>query len=310
MDCHDFALTGNEIMHGPVGIGSCETCHDSHQSDLPGLITEEMPKLCFNCHEYELGELSDDNVHAVFETGCNICHDPHASERGDLLTKPLPDLCNQCHTDIEQLIAESDHTHMPVMMDQSCATCHSAHSSSEDWLLKAGGKELCLGCHNKPIAKGKTTISNIGEILNNPKSIHGPIEEGPCSSCHNPHADDHVKLLTGEYPDKQYAESTVENFYFCFMCHDGNILKLEFTTTATNFREGDQNLHYLHIKGKRGRNCNLCHDAHASVNELLIKEKVMFGNWEMPMKFKITENGGSCFPGCHGELGYNRGVQK
>ncbi|MCK4993003.1 MAG: hypothetical protein KAS29_21040, partial [Bacteroidales bacterium] len=80
----------------------------------------------------------------------------------------------------------------------------------------------------------------------------------------------------------------------------------EVTTTATNFRNGDQNMHFLHINGTKGRNCNLCHDMHGSPNEHLIADKVMFGNWEMPVGFKALENGGSCLTGCHAEKQYVR----
>ncbi len=80
----------------------------------------------------------------------------------------------------------------------------------------------------------------------------------------------------------------------------------EFTTTATNFRNEDQNLHFLHSNSDKGRNCNLCHDVHGSMNEHLILTNAKFGNWDMPLKFSLLDNGGSCSTGCHSTKSYER----
>ena len=84
------------------------------------------------------------------------------------------------------------------------------------------------------------------------------------------------------------------------------LLDAEETEWGTNFRNGDRNLHQLHINGNKGRNCRMCHNLHGSSQKFLIEEKVGFGNWEMKMNFVPEEQGGSCLPGCHGRLTYKR----
>ena len=52
----------------------------------------------------------------------------------------------------------------------------------------------------------------------------------------------------------------------------------------TSFRDGDVNLHYLHVnKAKRGRTCRACHSTHASKHNVIIRDSVPFGRWELPI---------------------------
>ena len=84
-------------------------------------------------------------------------------------------------------------------------------------------------------------------------------------------------------------------------------MTVERTRTLTKFRDGNQNLHFLHVnKDKRGRTCRACHDLHASPEPLHIRERVQFGNWLMPIHFEKNETGGSCHPGCHAIEKYDR----
>ena len=58
---------------------------------------------------------------------------------------------------------------------------------------------------------------------------------------------------------------------------------------------------------RKGRTCRICHEPHASNGEKLIsKEGAQFGEWKIPINFKITSTGGSCAPGCHREFKYDR----
>nr|MDA3952452.1 OmpA family protein [Bacteroidales bacterium] len=81
-------------------------------------------------------------------------------------------------------------------------------------------------------------------------------------------------------------------------------------TDATNFRNGNVNMHYLHINGEKGRSCNTCHDVHGTKGKFLISDKVLFGNWEMDMNYVVKEFGGSCATGCHAEEEYNRNFEQ
>ena len=81
------------------------------------------------------------------------------------------------------------------------------------------------------------------------------------------------------------------------------------TTTLTDFRTGDLNLHYVHVnRKKKGRSCRACHETHAASKEKQIRDSVPFGpgGWELPIGFEKTNSGGSCAPGCHRPYAYDR----
>jgi len=84
--------------------------------------------------------------------------------------------------------------------------------------------------------------------------------------------------------------------------HKGNIE----TDEATGFRNGERNLHWVHVNKKtKGRTCRTCHEVHASKRPRLVAESVPFGKrgWRLPLNFEKTETGGSCQPGCHRAYG-------
>jgi hypothetical protein len=67
-------------------------------------------------------------------------------------------------------------------------------------------------------------------------------------------------LLSDNYPSGAYEKYQRENYGLCWKCHDSALVEASQTTTATKFRNGDVNLHQVHVqKFKRGRACHLCH---------------------------------------------------
>ena len=50
----------------------------------------------------------------------------------------------------------------------------------------------------------------------------------------------------------------------------------------------------------------MCHDVHGADNDRLIAKSVKFGQWDLPLKYIKTENGGGCSPGCHKPYSYDR----
>ncbi len=101
------------------------------------------------------------------------------------------------------------------------------------------------------------------------------------------------------YTDTAYA--------LCFTCHDRDLLRYPDTSFATGFRDGERNLHFLHVNNaQKGRSCALCHELHGGTNDVLIAESVTFGSWQLPLKFVKSDNGGSCAPGCHRPAVYDR----
>ena len=119
---------------------------------------------------------------------------------------------------------------------------------------------------------------------------------------------DNFRILRGRYPAEIYAPYRDGIYEACLICHDKNLLRYPDTTIYTGFRNGNQNLHFLHVANKRkGRTCRVCHEPHASNGEKLIsKEGSQFGEWRIPLNFRITPTGGSCAPGCHQAFSYDR----
>lgn len=304
-ECHDMSMTEKKNVHMPLEDGTCNMCHDPHQSDNPYLLATAKPQLCKDCHYESEVESEMEYQHMPFADDCINCHSSHSSDEQHLLTQSSPALCYECHG-MEAELAEANSVHGAVNKGEACSSCHSPHASKEPALLLKTGKQLCMDCHNQEIENEERTVANIGQSLKEGNYIHGVIEMDGCIVCHSPHYSDKPKLLAGVYPQDEYAAATMENFDLCFLCHDYAMLEEETTDWATEFRDGERNMHQLHINGEKGRNCNLCHDIHGSPNEHLIANKVMFGNWEMPVEFRHSENGGSCRTGCHAELSYSR----
>ena len=106
-------------------------------------------------------------------------------------------------------------------------------------------------------------------MVQNGNNVHLALAELGCIVCHLPHSSEYPYLLNDSYSTKKYQAGTIENYGLCFNCHDTDLLMEESTLYGTNFRDGSQNLHFLHIKGETGRNCNLCHSVHAARNSSL-----------------------------------------
>ncbi|MBI2967806.1 MAG: hypothetical protein HYY40_08335 [Bacteroidetes bacterium] len=304
-ECHDLKGTEKKVTHPPVAEGKCNKCHNPHQSDEDHFLKSETSRLCIKCHKKQGEELKDGNVHPPFRNNCALCHKPHGSNENKLLDMSPPELCFYCHDDMKNKVEKSSTVHGAVTENKGCVNCHSPHASAQPMFLHNEPKELCLNCHNKTMTSGNRTISNINELLQKGKSVHEAINKNGCIACHDPHASSNSKLLIKPMPEGSYAPASDENFALCFTCHKSELIENEISV-STGFRNGDKNLHFVHIHGKKGRSCNICHNPHGSLNDHLIKEKTKFGSWEMPMNYKSSESGGSCLPGCHVERKYER----
>lgn len=258
---------------------------------------------CLDCHQ---ALMDKEVVHAVAADACDNCHlptgAPHPSEdtAGFTLMDRLPDLCFYCH---EGPLSVS-RIHQPVE-EGACLDCHDVHASQEYRLLVKPEQELCLTCHGGS-GTASEQASNIRQFISGSKKPHSAIEGGGCISCHLPHGSEERALLVAPFAEATYVEAGVEPFGLCFLCHDTDLLMAAETEWATGFRNGTRNLHQLHIQGRMGRNCRLCHNMHGSALPNLIEEKVSFGAWPMEIQFISSENGGSCQPGCHSKEGYER----
>lgn len=293
LSCHPEKVS-HKFVHGPAGTGDCTTCHNPHESDNKRLLVKkDVSEVCFLCHTDIQEELKKRVVHPAVLSGCTSCHNPHGGNFKRFLSAQGKDLCFQCHPDISDKIAGAKTVHPPVNTEKGCASCHSPHASDNEKMLFASGKNLCLSCHKEFMQKNWTVL-------------HGPIKQGKCTPCHNPHGSPNQKLLDKEFPVDFYAAYNDKEYELCFSCHNRELLQFPDTSFATGFRDGERNLHYVHVNKEKGRTCRICHSIHGGTLPKLINEKAPFGKWQLPLHFVKTESGGSCAPGCHQKFSYDR----
>ena len=156
---------------------------------------------------------------------------------------------------------------------------------------------LCYLCHG-----------DMERVVKGSKFQHQPVGDGECASCHNPHGALFKDLLRNFYPEEFYVPYRQDNYALCLECHSPNTLEYQRTSEATDFRNGDRNLHFIHVnKNDKGRVCKTCHGVHGANQKRLILPKVPdFGRWQIPIEFTPTSTGGTCVVGCHKPKSYDR----
>ena len=283
-----------KYIHGPTATGDCTSCHNPHESQNARLLVKNGAELCFICHLDMQSDLKKKFAHSALDGGCTSCHNPHGSAVKKFFPAAGTGLCYQCHPQIESNLKAAKSIHPPIKTEKACASCHAPHASDAPKLLPKAVKELCLDCHKGFIKKTQTVL-------------HGPIKDGTCTPCHDAHGSPYEKLLIKPYSTEFYVSYSDAEFQFCFSCHNRDLLRFPTTSFATGFRDGENNLHYLHVNRKeRGKSCKACHVIHAGENPKLIADKILFGKWNLPLNFVKTETGGSCAPGCHQKYPYDR----
>jgi len=294
--CHDGATSKMQYVHGPVAAGDCNVCHNAHASPNEFMLPEPGDALCFLCHDVVQDEMNRPNAHPPVKEACANCHDAHGSPNKKLLNKVENTLCFDCHEELQQQVEAASVQHKPVEAG-NCMDCHMPHGSDHNKLLQAATKQICFSCHK-----------DIGKLASESQYRHGPVQEDDCYACHVPHGSASPKILTKLFPAEFYNPYKPEIYALCFECHNKDIALDELTTTLTDFRNGDQNLHYLHVhKTRKGRSCKACHEVHASNQARHIRTEVPYGKmWSYPIKYTESENGGTCVVGCHKPKDYSR----
>ncbi|TKB11371.1 cytochrome c3 family protein [Desulforhopalus sp. IMCC35007] len=309
-ECHDKAIGNSNFVHGPVAAEGCSVCHAPHSSDAPKMLMAEGNDVCYSCHSDKQEEFAaKDFIHAALEEGCVTCHSPHGSDfQFSLPGESTKGVCFTCHTEKKEEISGVTVKHGGLETDKGCMACHNPHVSSFSQQLDQAPMDLCLSCHDREYSDpdGKS-VADIKTLLTKNTIHHGPIRDKDCSACHNTHGSKNFRILRGYFPQKFYASYNPDNFELCFMCHNDTLVKDPKTTTLTGFRNGDQNLHFIHVnKTPKGRTCRACHDAHATMNPKHVRNSVPFGAYQLPIGFTKTESGGGCLPGCHQEFKYDQ----
>lgn len=309
--CHQDVAGGHDHVHGPASAGACGACHAPHSSPLPKLLVADGRELCLRCHVSVSLELETRRVvHKPALGDCRTCHAPHSTDTPALLVAEPVTLCTSCHQDIAKQIGKATTQHAAVTTKRECLNCHSPHASDRPRLLKNDEHSLCFECHNKTIKlEDGTVLANIKEVVENRKSVHGAIAERSCVVCHQIHGGEHRRLLTEEYPATLYQSFKEANYALCFSCHDHQLVLLPQTNAVTGFRNGDRNLHFVHVnRGEKSRSCRICHDSHAADRERHFRAEIAYGpaGWKLPIKYERLTDGGRCGAGCHPAFEYNR----
>jgi len=308
-ECHEVTEDDTHV-HGPASVGECTLCHEAHESDHENRLTMGLEQLCVFCHVTTKEELEGlEFVHEPVRENCVGCHDPHGADNWKMLKAETPDMCFPCHEEIQIMAETSKHQHNVVLEPGGCLKCHTPHASSVRPLLASVPGNQCMMCHDKPLemTRGQVLPAIIDQIRDK-KYLHGPVKEGDCSGCHMTHGSDHFRVLAKEYPAKFYASFDETKYELCFGCHEKTLVRTSTTEDLTDFRNGSQNLHFLHVnKETRGRTCRACHQTHASNQLKHIRASVPYGGWKnLPIKFIKTDTGGLCNPGCHLQKVYDR----
>ncbi|MCK6486015.1 MAG: hypothetical protein HUU22_13660 [Phycisphaerae bacterium] len=311
--CHDgLGFENRAHVHGPVAAGACIACHDAHSSWHAALMKKPAEQMCITCHTpVEESLKSRRYVHRAVPDGvCTDCHDPHASDfRGQLKGDGVT-LCLNCHEPLRHAIATSKVRHGPILGTEGCAACHVGHASDLPALQREAQPAACLSCHNQPLrdADGRD-IADMAALLRDNPNHHGPVRDGNCTACHDAHASQHFRLLSTDYPREFYAPFDEARYRLCFNCHRAEMVTVSSGRGVTNFRDGDRNLHALHVNQEKGRTCRACHEVHASKRPFHMRDATPFGaaNWSLEINFEKRDTGGSCAPGCHAAVTYDRG---
>ena len=294
--CHESILQ-KPFIHEAVTSG-CDICHVPEKENHPqkGIktfnLTNQLPTLCFSCHE----EFLKSKKHAPVEAGeCLNCHNPHASGNKYLLTSDKQNLCTQCHNlDLEGKKSK----HAPVF-DWNCHECHDPHQSDNDYFLKENKPDLCFKCHEN--LKTATSFS----------SQHPPFQDD-CGNCHQPHTADNEHLLNDSIPSicnschtsfvnetSKSKHSILEDKKNCSNCHDphasnfpSNLIseekKLCLDCHGKTIKTDDHTYSNIGELIKPGNNvhaaievggCISCHNPHASEFVSLVNAAFPKGNY-------------------------------
>lgn len=262
---------------------------------------------CLSCHE-EIIDMETVHEPASDEAECTVCHEPSGKKDHSFDSAyEGADLCFQCHSP-EDFEGESLHT---PAMDGDCLACHTPHSSDNEALLSAPLADLCFNCHepsgdDSRIGGGSAGRKN-GDIETR-RFTHEPFSNGDCMECHFPHAGENSRLLTHSYPGQLYFPYGEDAYEICFKCHPDikDSLTEPGDASGTEFRNGDLNLHFVHVNKKKGRSCRICHQHHESTNRQLIRQTLPFGKKLLDMGYVQTKTGGTCSAPCHFKVTYDR----
>lgn len=82
--CHEDFSKRYAVLHVPVEMGECTSCHSPHMAQADKLLLRTGQALCFGCHDE--GDTRKAEPHQeIGTTSCTDCHNPHGGSESYLL---------------------------------------------------------------------------------------------------------------------------------------------------------------------------------------------------------------------------------
>lgn len=180
-------------------------------------------------------------------------------------------------------------------------------------MLHGNQTTVCLGCHSKKVTtqEGRTILPMTDSLLL-ADFQHGPVQSKDCTACHDVHGAQHDHLLKKDVTPSLTGTFDRKYYTLCFACHTEDLILQATTSTATQFRDGTKNLHFLHVQNRgRGNSCTTCHAVHGSNQGRHIARSIFYpgSEWKMRLEYTATPTGGTCLTDCHEEIPYSRDPQ-
>ena len=174
---------------------------------------DQLPKACASCHDLQK-TATIEPVGLTRQVSCVACH------------KNVVDKAPRQHS---------------TTVNRQCLSCHQQFV--KPWRIgfpTVKTEEICLSCHASK------------KVWRTQKFIHGPMNAGGCTLCHNPHGDN--------YRHQLWAEGSTA---LCIACHSDKEGLLG-GTKPTPFVHGII----------RGAGCVACHDPHAGDREFILNQPI------------------------------------
>ncbi|MBI4791896.1 MAG: hypothetical protein HY789_03995, partial [Deltaproteobacteria bacterium] len=223
--CHEQGGFSGRHLHGPSASGNCTACHDPHGSSEANLLKMPLKELCLDCHQ-DFAENMEQATHlhtAIRKLDCGACHLPHGSDSPSLLKGDSIELCFGCHDNIRGKYDSSLTKHKALYIRQRCGNCHFAHFSQYPALLVREGADLCYTCHGQDDPGRSDALPNIRVEIESKEHVHGPVADGECAACHDPHGRGNSDEYFNGIADSTYPSMLVEKEEkLCFKCHSNS----------------------------------------------------------------------------------------
>ncbi len=230
--------------------------------------------------------------HPAILDGCTDCHE-FTKGGGVELAEEGKELCLMCHDDptLDSKGKVFPTVHSPIADDDDCTSCHGPHQGANDAFNREPVPGLCYECHDSVTEK-----SSDKEY----KNIHGPVDGGYCTECHDPHAAKYKKLL---------SEKDNE---LCFQCHDDPGVDSKgrrWWSSHSPVQESCVNCHSPHASDVDSNLlaeifdlCSGCHDehpAHSLDASRYVGGEGASGIVSLPSDLPLTFEGMMVCTGCH-----------